>query len=99
MYSLEKLFNLKGKTALIAGGAGLLGTQIAEALAEQGANIVIASRNIDACKNKALELSNKYNQIETSYTQLDLINKQSINDCIRFVNDEFNSLDILVVCE
>ena len=42
MYSLEKLFNLKGKTALVVGGAGLLGSQISAALAEQGANIVIA---------------------------------------------------------
>ena len=98
MYSLEKLFNLKGKTALVVGGAGLLGSQICDALAEQGANIVIASRNIDACKNKSIELSNEYTQIQTSYTQVDLMNKQSINNCIKFVDDQFKSLDILVVC-
>jgi gluconate 5-dehydrogenase len=98
MYSLEKLFNLKGKTALVVGGAGLLGSQICDALAEQGANIVIASRNIDACKNKSIELNTEYTQIRTSYTQVDLMDKQSINNCIKFVDEQFTSLDILVVC-
>ena len=46
MTRLKNLFSLQGKTALVAGGAGLLGGEIADALAEQGANLVIASRDI-----------------------------------------------------
>jgi NAD(P)-dependent dehydrogenase (short-subunit alcohol dehydrogenase family) len=42
------LFSLKGKTALITGGAGLYGRQIVRAIAEAGAETCIASRNIDA---------------------------------------------------
>ena len=50
MTRLKNLFSLQGKTALVAGGAGLLGGEIADALAEQGANLVIASRDIRKCK-------------------------------------------------
>ncbi|HEX7884832.1 MAG TPA: SDR family NAD(P)-dependent oxidoreductase, partial [Phenylobacterium sp.] len=38
------LFDLTGKTALITGGSRGLGLQIAEALGEAGARLVISSR-------------------------------------------------------
>jgi NAD(P)-dependent dehydrogenase (short-subunit alcohol dehydrogenase family) len=44
MGSIKKAFDLTGKTALITGGSRGLGLQIAEALGEQGARIVISSR-------------------------------------------------------
>ena len=39
MRTIQQLFDLKGKTALITGGSRGLGLQIAEALGEQGARI------------------------------------------------------------
>jgi gluconate 5-dehydrogenase len=42
---LASLFDLDGRTALITGGSRGLGLQIAEALGEYGARIVLASRN------------------------------------------------------
>ena len=44
MRTTQQLFDLRGKTALITGGSRGLGLQIAEALGEQGANIVLSSR-------------------------------------------------------
>jgi NAD(P)-dependent dehydrogenase (short-subunit alcohol dehydrogenase family) len=44
MTSVKKLFDLSGKTALITGGSRGLGLQIAEALGEQGANLILAAR-------------------------------------------------------
>lgn len=42
--SIKQLFDLTGKTALITGGSRGLGLQMAEALGEQGAKIVLSSR-------------------------------------------------------
>lgn len=44
MTFLEDLFNLHGKTAIVAGGAGAIGTVMSEALLKAGANVVIWSR-------------------------------------------------------
>ena len=44
MGSVKKAFDLSGKSALITGGSRGLGLQIAEALGEQGARILLSSR-------------------------------------------------------
>ena len=44
MRTTQQLFSLAGKTALVTGGSRGLGLQIAEALGEQGASIVLSSR-------------------------------------------------------
>ena len=49
-------FSLSGKVALITGGAGKYGRQLASALAEAGAVTYIASRNLEALQKTASEL-------------------------------------------
>ena len=44
MHTIKELFDLTGKTALITGGSRGLGLQMAQALGEQGAKLVISSR-------------------------------------------------------
>ena len=44
MRTTQELFSLAGKTAVITGGSRGLGLQMAEALGEQGARIVVSSR-------------------------------------------------------
>jgi NAD(P)-dependent dehydrogenase (short-subunit alcohol dehydrogenase family) len=53
---IDKLFDLSGKIALITGGSRGLGLQMARAFAERGADIVIASRKLDACEAAAEEI-------------------------------------------
>lgn len=44
-HTVSQLFDLSGRTALITGGTGYLGTAFSEALAEAGATVVISSRD------------------------------------------------------
>jgi NAD(P)-dependent dehydrogenase (short-subunit alcohol dehydrogenase family) len=44
MGSVKKAFDLSGKVALVTGGSRGLGLQIAEALGEQGAELMLSSR-------------------------------------------------------
>ena len=48
--------NLEGKVAVVTGGAQGFGYGIAEVLAEQGADLVIADVNVEGAKNAALKL-------------------------------------------
>ena len=50
---MADLFDLSGKTALITGGSRGLGLKMALAFADQGADVVIASRKLDACEAAA----------------------------------------------
>ncbi len=51
------LFDLEGKVALITGSTKGIGKAIAERMAEQGASVVISSRNQDACDEVAAEIT------------------------------------------
>ena len=52
----DPLLNFEGKVALITGGSRGLGYQMAKALAARGADIIIASRKVDACEAVAEEV-------------------------------------------
>lgn len=82
-------FSLEGKTALLTGGAGLYGRQITEALCEAGADVWIASRNLDALAAVAKEFGARA-------VQLDLASEESIDSAVAAIEKESGRLDILV---
>ncbi|MCL6571644.1 MAG: SDR family NAD(P)-dependent oxidoreductase, partial [Bacillus sp. (in: Bacteria)] len=57
--NIKDLFSLQGKTAIVTGGGRGLGAQIAVAFAEAGANVVVCSRNLDACQQLTEGLQEK----------------------------------------
>ena len=57
MFALEDLFSVRGRTALVTGGATGIGRLCAEALLSAGARVLIASRKAAACQAAAKELS------------------------------------------
>ncbi len=53
---IDPLFDLTGKVALITGGSRGLGLQMVRAFAQHGADVLIASRKLDACEAAAEEV-------------------------------------------
>jgi NAD(P)-dependent dehydrogenase (short-subunit alcohol dehydrogenase family) len=53
---MSALFDLSGKIALVTGGSRGLGREMALAFAAHGADVVIASRKLDACEAVAAEV-------------------------------------------
>jgi NAD(P)-dependent dehydrogenase (short-subunit alcohol dehydrogenase family) len=57
MLTPSDLFSVRGRTALVTGGATGIGRACAEALLAAGARVLIASRKAEACSDAAQELS------------------------------------------
>jgi gluconate 5-dehydrogenase len=97
MKSLEALFSLKGKTAIVTGGAGYLGSAISETLAELGANLVLASRDQQKCQMKCEEINREIEGAGKSIAlELDVLNKDSVDGFFSRVHEHFPAADILV---
>ncbi|HEX5698952.1 MAG TPA: SDR family oxidoreductase [Rhodoferax sp.] len=54
--TIQQLFDLRGKTALVTGGSRGLGLQMAHALGEAGARIMLSSRKADDLEQAVAEL-------------------------------------------
>ena len=56
-HTIQQLFDLKGQTALITGGSRGLGLQMAHALGEAGARLMLSSRKADDLQEAVAELA------------------------------------------
>lgn len=95
--SLQQLFDLNGKTALVTGGAGYLGTAICEALAELGANVVLASRDQAKCQKRCEEIARQLSPAGRLVgLEVDVLDRASIRTFMERVHSEFPAINILV---
>lgn len=95
--SLQQLFNLNGKTAVVTGGGGYLGTAICEALAELGANVVLASRDQPRCQKRCAQITQQFSPTGRLVgLELNVLESASIQDFMNRVHSEFPAIDILV---
>ncbi|WKA51379.1 SDR family oxidoreductase [Planococcus liqunii] len=88
------LFRLDGKTAIVTGGGRGLGAQIAEGFAEAGANVVICSRKLEACKEFSEQLKQK--GVKSLALACDVTNPEDVKRVIQKTLEEFGTIDILV---
>lgn len=86
---MSSLFDLNGKTALVAGGGGYLGTPVCEALAAHGARVLVADLRLDAAQASA-ERARRSGSAEA--VALDTADEHAIER----VCDEAGPLEILV---
>jgi NAD(P)-dependent dehydrogenase (short-subunit alcohol dehydrogenase family) len=87
-------FSLKGKVALVTGGAGLYGRQIVRAMAEAGARTYTASRNVEALEALAMELRGEGWDVQAR--RLDLGDEASVLALRDTIVADAGGLDVLV---
>ncbi len=91
MSVLEK-FNLKDKIAIITGGAGLLGVQHAQAIAEAGGLPIL----VDIDKDKLNKISQENSQCSFQTYCCDITNKLELERLLTWIEQKFSRLDILI---
>jgi NAD(P)-dependent dehydrogenase (short-subunit alcohol dehydrogenase family) len=94
MASIDPLFDLSGKVALVTGGSRGLGYQMAKTFAEHGAELVIASRKLENCEKVADELRQLGGKATAA--QVHAARWDSIDALVERVYDEIGRIDILV---
>jgi NAD(P)-dependent dehydrogenase (short-subunit alcohol dehydrogenase family) len=92
--NVKNLFSLKGKIALVTGGAGLYGRCVAEGLAEADATVVTASRNLDA--QLALATQMRSAGLNVHALRVDQTDHASILTLKDQILEQFGGLDVFV---
>src|SRR5271156_3957343 len=89
-----QMFDLTGRVAIITGGSVGLGRQMAEGLAEMGANLVLCARKKERCQQAADELQKM--GVQTLALGCDVKDPASIRVVAETAVKEFGRIDILI---
>ncbi|WLI91265.1 SDR family oxidoreductase [Massilia sp. R2A-15] len=94
MRTSQELFSLAGKTALVTGGSRGLGLQMAEALGEQGARVVLSARKQEELDEAVAHL--KARGIDASAIAADLSDDAQVQPFVDEAIKRLGHIDILV---
>ncbi len=92
--TIQQLFDLKGKTALVTGGSRGLGLQMAHALGEAGARLVISARKPDELEAATAELQAA--GIDTRWIAADCAVESDIHRLVDESLERVGNVDVLV---
>jgi len=90
----QELFDLTGKTAIVTGGGSGIGRDMAQGLAETGANIVLCARKLERCEQAAAELAEL--GVTTLALRCDVRNSDEVQAVVERTQQELGRIDVLV---
>jgi NAD(P)-dependent dehydrogenase (short-subunit alcohol dehydrogenase family) len=91
---VRELFDLTGRTAIVTGGGSGIGRQMADALAELGAGIVICARKLERCEKAAAELAEL--GVRTLALRCDVRQPGDVQTVVDKTIEQFGRVDVLV---
>ena len=94
MRNVLEMLDMKGKVVLITGGASGLGYDIACAMAEAGATLVISSRDKEKSKSAAENLAKEYN-VKTLSVTFDQKNYEEVEKAVEQIIELKGKIDVL----
>ncbi len=92
---MKNYFDLTGQVAVVTGCSTGLGVQMANALANQGCNIVALARRQDKIDAVAAELKATYG-VETMAVRCDVTDTKMVVGAVKAILDRFGRIDILI---
>ena len=91
---VSERFDIAGKVAIVTGGASGIGRAIALALAESGANVVIADRALDGAEEMAREIESAGGKAIA--TKTDVTDSKEVEQMVQRTIEKFGKIDILI---
>lgn len=88
--------NLSEKIAIVTGAAQGFGKGIAESLAKEGANVILADLNEDMAKENASKLNREYGQGKFLALEVDVANEDYVKNMIWETVAEYGGIDIFI---
>lgn len=89
-------FRLDGKTAIITGATGILGSQFSHAFAAAGASVVIADMDAGRCETLAKEINEAVGAEAAHAFPVDLSSEASVAEWSASILGKFPTIDILL---
>ncbi|HUT10029.1 MAG TPA: SDR family oxidoreductase [Thermoguttaceae bacterium] len=93
---LQTLFGLEGQTAVVIGGAGVLGGALCRGLVQAGARVIVADVTEEGCQARVEELQGLGGQAGSC--PVDVTSRASIENLLAAALDQTGRVDILVNC-
>ena len=93
---MSGLFDLTGKVAIVTGSSRGIGRAIAEAMAEQGAIVVISSRKQDACDEVAAAINDQHGEGRAIAIAASISDKAALQHLVDQTRAQLGRIDILV---
>jgi NAD(P)-dependent dehydrogenase (short-subunit alcohol dehydrogenase family) len=90
------LFDLTGKVAIITGSSRGIGRAIAEAMAEQGAKVVISSRKAEVCEEAAQAINDRHGAGTAIVVPANISSKDELQNLVDETKRQLGRIDILV---
>lgn len=90
----NKLFEIRGKVIVITGGYGILGSQMAQYLASEGASIAILGRSPE--KGRSLVNTIVSAGGEASFFECDVMDKEQLERCSTDIVKQYGKIDVLI---
>jgi len=93
----NSLYDFTGRTVLITGGAGVLGIEIARALVQRNANVVILSRNQERAEKSIAEITTDVKgKGRAIFVQGDVLESETLQQANESIHSQFGDVDILI---
>jgi NAD(P)-dependent dehydrogenase (short-subunit alcohol dehydrogenase family) len=92
---IKDMFDLTGRTAVITGGAGLLGVKHAEAIALAGGSPILVDIAGDAARERARQISDEHGVVALGVA-CDITRPTEVQALLQRVLDETGRIDILI---
>jgi NAD(P)-dependent dehydrogenase (short-subunit alcohol dehydrogenase family) len=91
-----KAYDFSGQTVIITGGAGVIGSEMAKALVDCGANVAIMDLNLQAARQVAERINDAAPVGHAVAIQSNVLQKESVADAFQSAVEEFGRIDCLI---